>query len=435
MEKSQQKESKNEEIEQNNIVYSINFETKTASVIRSPKADGDIIIPKSIKYKTFEYIVKSISKRAFIVSKIKSLQFPTDSELQTIENKAFMYSSIESISLPSSVTELKKGWCTKAFNLSEIIISPNNKRYCCLDEKYIIGKSSIEKEYYDELIFAVRNIEIAFIPSFIECIKSFAFCECKLLKTINIPVNSELRIIENEAFSFSSIERLTLPAKLIDLRDLWCNVTESLTYVDVDPNNPRYAVYGENHKMIIGKSSIENDEYDVLNFCARDIEKVTIPSFIKHIASNAFHLCNCITNVEFPADSKLETIEKFAFANSSIPSLKVPHHLHTICQRAFIYCSQFQSIDIPMDSELKTIEAEAFYDCPIFYLNIPQKLVDLKEGWCESMENVIHINVSPDNPRYMAYDNDKLVIGKSSIDEIFYTKKQFFFPDQFCMKI
>ena len=43
--------------------------------------------------------------------------------------------------------------------------------------------------------------------------------------------------------------------------------------------------------MIIGKSSIEKDKFDVLIFCARNAEKVRIPNFIKTIGSYSFNKC------------------------------------------------------------------------------------------------------------------------------------------------
>lgn len=46
------------------------------------------------------------------------------------------------------------------------------------ENKYILQKSRYDKENYDILVFACRNIENATIPSFIEIIDSYAFEIC-----------------------------------------------------------------------------------------------------------------------------------------------------------------------------------------------------------------------------------------------------------------
>ena len=47
-------------------------------------------------------------------------------------------------------------------------------------------------------------------------------------------------------------------------------------------------------KVLFGKSDEKNDEFDILLFACRDIEKVSIPSNIKIISSNAFDYCKKI---------------------------------------------------------------------------------------------------------------------------------------------
>lgn len=43
------------------------------------------------------------------------------------------------------MTELKDEWCCDTLYLTKISVSPSNPRYCCLDEKFIIGKSFNKK--------------------------------------------------------------------------------------------------------------------------------------------------------------------------------------------------------------------------------------------------------------------------------------------------
>ena len=68
-------------------------EEKTANIIKCKSTAELIQIPFSIKYKSNEYIVKSITKEAFQRTLIKSIQFHPNSQVQTIEKDAFYYSS------------------------------------------------------------------------------------------------------------------------------------------------------------------------------------------------------------------------------------------------------------------------------------------------------------------------------------------------------
>lgn len=111
--------------------------------------------------------------------------------------------------------------------------------------------------------------------------------------------------------------------------------------------------------MIIGKSSINSEFFDILIFCFRNVEKVTIPNFIRVIDSYSFNRCKQLKTVEIPFDSNLQEIKKKAFFNSSIEMFTIPSHLTSIEEGAFCFCEKLKSIEIPSDSKLKTIKKKA----------------------------------------------------------------------------
>ena len=80
--------------------------------------------------------------------------------------------------------------------LTKIDISPDNPYYKIYEDKFIIGKSMVEAENFDNLVFAVKNIKKATIPYFIKHICSCAFQFCTELSTIDIMHNSMLQTIE-----------------------------------------------------------------------------------------------------------------------------------------------------------------------------------------------------------------------------------------------
>lgn len=401
------------EFEQEGIIYLFDFEKRIAKVIDYiiEIINGDIIIPRSIVYKSAEYIVICISENAFKNSDVQSVQFPTDSQIQTIEIRAFFESQIQSLTIPESLTELKDGWCKGSSNLTEIYISPNNPIYKLYENDMIIGKSSKEADNYDDLVFCSRNAKAVKLPEFIKQIKVSSFEECCELDILEIPINSQLQRIQKNAFYQSSISSLSLPSSLIELENGWCSFTSNLYEINLYPGNPLFIC--NNDGLLLGKSSIESNNYDELYFCPRwtSKETITIPSYIKKIKANAFQEC-IITHLIFQPNSELQIIECKAFHNSCLTNFIVPDSVTKICKKAF--SCEVNMIEISPNSKLHTIEKSAFNSSKIESFTIPQNLIDLQNG-CFSECNLKRIIVCPKNPRYSLF-NDKLLIGKSSIE-------------------
>lgn len=131
--------------------------------------------------------------------------------------------------------------------------------------------------------------------------------------------------------------------------------------------------------MIIGKSSNDQNNYNCLVFCARDIKSVLIPNFIEYICPYAMYQCKKLQEVIIPNDSKLQIIGNHSFTYSIIKNIKIPSEVKIIEESSFRECSNLKQIEIPNDSKLKLIENEAFYKCPIESITIPSQ-VTIKEG-------------------------------------------------------
>lgn len=122
-------------------MYSIDEQAQTASVALNNSPKENIIIPRSITHNFQEYIVTCISSESFRnSSQLKTLRFPPDSELLTIQENAFINSSIESLEIPSKLVELKDGWSQLMNNLNKITVSEDNQYFKLYNEKFILGK-------------------------------------------------------------------------------------------------------------------------------------------------------------------------------------------------------------------------------------------------------------------------------------------------------
>lgn len=186
----------------------------------------------------------------------------------------------------------------------------SNKSLYIHDESdnYILTKSSPEKEVYDVLYWAKKDIEIANIPSFIEIIherafhthlklkqvnipddsklrekNSLAFAVCNELEKINIPPslikvgkdaffqcnklqiemsdNSELSIIEENAFGNANFEKFVISSKL---SNEYNNFIKNIQYSEIFLcPNPNYTLYNDDEYML-AKSSPEKENFDEL---------------------------------------------------------------------------------------------------------------------------------------------------------------------------
>lgn len=462
MHRKQLLDTNKKEIEQDGIIYLINEEENTASIIslRYLFCSSRIVIPRTINYESKEFTVISILTESFLHSiSVHAVQFAADSGIRTIQKDSFSYSSIAKLFIPASLTELDTGWCHYTQNLIEVGVDPNNPRYSCLDKKYIIGKSTKNQENFDSLVFCVRNIEEARIPKYIkyieqssfelceklnkiefqenselQIIEKFAFCKtslkrisippsvtkicefaffnCTKLVRIDITSSSQLRTIEKFAFSFLPIKSIFIPATLTDLEDNWCKGSGKLTSIEVDSKNPRYLSW--KNALVIGKSTKDHKNYDSVVFLANDVAEIKIPKIIKIIGSSAFCCSNRLQVVEFPVESKVRIIGKESFQSTNIKMISIPPSVTKICESAFSNCHSLVKFEIPTNSELRTIEKDAFYDTKIENLFIPKSLIDLKEGWCNCTKKLTKIEVDPMNPRYYSCFDNKFIIGKSS---------------------
>ena len=395
-----QPKSINKKVEYEGLTYLINEEKKTAGVIGCKSGITKVIIPKKIKYKSKKYYVTSILEEAFKDSEIDSIKFALGSKIQTINKNAFIGTFIKSITIPSKLTELKNCWCYCTPKLNKISVSPTNPYFKVYQNKFIIGKSSIEQKNYDQLIFCVRDVETVTIPDFIEHVCSCAFYRCENLIELKITENSKLQTIDDFAFTSISIQSLRIPSQIKRIGNgafLYCKKIQHLEI----PYESKLQIINE------------------LCFSNLSIKKITIPPQITHIGKLSFNECYELQQVEILRDSKLKIIDESAFFCTSIESILIPSNVEIIGDGAFSLCNKLKHIEVPSDSKLHSIGSFAFENVAIEKFEIPSKLVELKIGWCKDTKNLTKISVSSLNPYFKVYKN-KFIIGKSSIEKDFF---------------
>lgn len=234
-------------IDQNGISYEINHKFLTAKVMKTyitRQSIGDIFIPRYVNYNSTNYSVIGICEGAFMFNqRIKSIQFPQDSEIQFIGKEAFSNSSIKSITIPRKVKiieektfenclyltnveisedselysiekkafsstriqylfipskfeRLDEKWCKNVFYLNDIKVSPNNKHFILYNDQLLLYKRDENQQNFDKIIFCLKKSIKVIIPSFIKTIGSYS---CVNIYSIEFEKDSQLETIEEGA--------------------------------------------------------------------------------------------------------------------------------------------------------------------------------------------------------------------------------------------
>lgn len=353
---------------QDSIDYILNKKDKTAIITRCNSDSETIQISSSIIYESEEYFITTISSDSFkYLNLTDQITFSSDSRLQKIEKNAFNSVNLKIFTIPSSLVEIEDEWCISAPYINEIYVNDGNPFFQVYDDKFLLKKSSSEKEVFDILIFCVRDIEIAKIPSFVEVISPYAFenCEklkrvefesgsnlrkignnafkkssieyiqipphvtsieeatflsCKKLECVEFTENSELYSISRLAFCTSSIKKLILPKSIVKFDERWCMSTPNLNQIKILPGCSFYTFYDD--KYLLGKTNPENEKFDVLLFCRRDLKSIEIPHSV-------------------------DIIREFAFCQCSMEKISIPPWVKQFDEHVFFGCQNLNQIEIP----------------------------------------------------------------------------------------
>lgn len=152
-----------------------------------------------------------------------------------------------------------------------------------------------------------------------------SFQNCSRLRKFEIPKNSNLKKINGRSSYLIGFESLWLPSSVVELSEGWCHEVPNLNDIKIDTDNKRYKLINDD-KFIVGKASIESNDFDELVFCVRKgVKNVLIPSNIKNL-------------------------QKYAFKDSSIETLSISPHLTKISEAAFSNCKKLKRVLIPQNS-------------------------------------------------------------------------------------
>lgn len=244
----------------------------------------------------------------------------------------------------------------------------------------------LAQEFYHDF-YIPRSIFYDSKEYIIKSIKDYVF---KNAKTIKYDENSEITAVGKEFANSSQVESISFPQSIIKFEKGWCKGISKLSHISISQKNKNFLYLNES--LIIGKSNPDDNVYDTIIFARRNIEKVNIPSFIKHINSYAFSNCYFFHSIYFSENSELLSIGNGSFLRSVIKEIFIPNHVQIIGSKAFKKCIFLSKVTFSENSELKIIEKSAFSFCyKIKNIHIPKHVTKLNDKAfynCQYLEKI-----------------------------------------------
>lgn len=169
-------------------------------------------------------------------------------------------------------------------------------------------------------------LESVVLPDSVRSIGAYAFNETFLSGELTLPAS--LVYLGEEAFGYTNIETLRIPAGMAYNKDIYFSRFSNLKEILVDTNNTDYYMDGE---LLMG-----NGGTVALYFVGYNETVAVVPNTVK-------------------------VIEKTCFANTKVQQVILPENLLEIREKAFCCCDALTDITMPVT--LKTVGENAFSEC------------------------------------------------------------------------
>ena len=307
---------------------------------------------------------------------LESVTIP-DSVTSIAENAFFACESLKSITIPDSVTHV--GECAfwqcpalKTAKLGNGMTSiPTDMFFSCealTEITFGENITSIGKTAF----YHCRALTQIVLPDRLKSIEAYAFDDCSALTSVDF--GNGLETIADYAFTnCSSLTSITLPDSVTSLGECAFNSCNALKSIKIGkglsslgefayPAHVRLVVDEDNEHFSTDESyALYNKDKTALIRCPIVCEgSYTIAETVTHIAPNAFHGCDLLTQIEFGKNVK--TIGSDAFHGTGLTKLTIPDSVTHIDQSAFSDCPELKEVTIGKNVE--SIEELAFSNCP-----------------------------------------------------------------------
>ncbi len=323
-------------------------------------AFGDITIPSTIG----DYAVTQIGPLAFQgCDKIKSVNIPDG--VRRIDGWAFSNcKALTDITIPESVIGIAENAFYGCTVLKNVHIS-NTDAWCRIS----FGENSNPLEYAENFYLNGELVKEIVIPEDVTDIASYAF-SCNSIESITIPAS--VKNIKEEAFS----ECDSLKNVFITDIAAWCNINfEGHAAYPLSYANNLY-LNGEAVEDIVIPDSVAF--IPRFAFSCRSIKSIIIPDSVVGISDNAFLGAANLEKVII--GNGVEVISDWAFSScTKLNEVKIGEGVKTIGNWAFSNCVSLNNVSVPVG--VKIIGDDAFANCIILKsINLPDTIISIGDG-------------------------------------------------------
>lgn len=366
----------------------------SACVLAYNGSNKHMVIPETVTYDGYTYVVKKIEDRSGTYHAIESISLPSTLEeigaltfdytnlkeivlpegLRSIGQQAFAGSKIEKINIPSTVESIGTFAFSFCQYLTDIEVSNDNRYFSseggalydkdfqkliCLpvgiktsfavkEGVKIIGSGACSGTYTSEII----------LPQSLKRIDEEAFSNTRNLKQIIIPEGCAY--VGRNAFAGGQVlSMIKIPSSVTYIGDIAFRKCTNLKEIIVDKGNQQFCsannvLYNKNMTRLIAASpkslsgafNVPNTVSTISNYafcCCNQLTYINIPSSVNNIASSAFAFCTRLETIVLPEGVTKIDAQLF-WRCLSLKEVYIPSTVTSISGSAFTACNSLEKI-------------------------------------------------------------------------------------------
>ncbi|OHT11762.1 hypothetical protein TRFO_18750 [Tritrichomonas foetus] len=257
-------------------------------VTKNKGPQSQFTIPAKVEHNGNEYEVVAIGPRALRESKLVKLNFDPESNIDKLRRDSLYCHTLEEVTLPPKLIALERGWCNFTLKLKDIIVPESNTNFVVAEDTKALYNSD-----RDILFFVPRTVRAFEVPNTVTTISSYAFEQCRRLKSITFQEESTLRRIDPWAFSHCGLKCIEFPNSLVTIS---------------------YDSFFHTHRLEEIKFGEGSQLKEVLISAFKDthLREVTLPRNCRKVAIAAFQNCPRLTQCRFESQDYV-TVWRDAF--------------------------------------------------------------------------------------------------------------------------